>query len=130
MLETIIDLFRLVCKFYEVIKGSALHTYHSALVFTPTQQLLYKRHCQEMTHKAFWLRGGLTHWDPLISTSRHPKVKSVRFSQDGSQLASLAPQDIRFRDAMSGTPISCSNLGGYNTMLANDFSVAAVARTV
>src|SRR6266478_6244255 len=90
MRETTMDAFRLVSKFYEVIKASALHIYHSALVFTPTQPLLYKRHCKEMTHKACWLRGGLAQWDPLISASRHPVANFVtlKFSPDSSQLAS------------------------------------------
>src|SRR6266704_3667746 len=114
MREMITDTFRLVSKCYEVIKRSALHTYHSALVFTPTQQLLYQRHCKEMTHKACWLRGGLAQWDPLVATVSHPNATSVRFSRKscGSQLASLTSKDVRFWDAMSGTPISAPNLDG------------------
>jgi WD40 repeat protein len=126
MRETILDAFRFVSKFYELIKRSALHTYHSALVFTPIQQPLYKRHCEEMTHKACWLRGGLVQWDPLVATCRHPGTPSVRFSWDGSQLASLASKDTRFWDATSGTPISSSNLGEDDTILAADFSTVAI----
>src|SRR6266478_4642904 len=102
----IIDAFRFVSKFYELIKGSALHAYHSALVFTPTQQLLYKKHCTEMTHKACWLRGGLVQWDPQVATCHHPGRLSFRFSPDSSQLASLGRDNIQIWDAMSGTPIS------------------------
>src|SRR6266478_1019769 len=128
MRETTMDAFRLVSKFYEVIKASALHIYHSTLVFTPTQPLLYKRHCKEMTHKACWLRGGLAQWDPLISASRHPvaDLVALKFSRDSAQLATLTSKDIRFWDAMSGTPISCSNRGGGNIVLADDFSVIAI----
>jgi WD40 repeat protein len=126
MRETILDAFRLVSKFYEIVKRSALHTYHSALAFTPTQQPLYKRHCKEMTHKMFWPRGSLVRWDPVVATCDHPG--SVRFSWDGSQLASLASKDIRFWDAMSGTPISCTNLGRDDIILADDFSAVAMSR--
>ena len=129
MRETITDAFRLVCKCYEIIERSALHIYHSALVITPTEQLLYKRYCKEMTHKACWLRGGLAQWDPLIATVTHPsddpRHMSVMFSPDSSQLASLAQKEIRFWDALSGTPISSSKLGGDNIVLADDFSIAA-----
>jgi len=131
MREAIVDAFRLVCKCYEIINRSALHTYHSALVFTPTQQALYQRYCKEMTHKACWLRGGLAQWRPLVATVNHPGGGTsldftVRFSPDSSQLAPLTPKDIRFWDAISGTPISCSNLRGENITLADDFSVVAV----
>src|ERR1700760_2394006 len=102
MSETIIDAFRLICKFYEIIKRSALHTYHSALLFTPTEQHLYKRHCKEMTYKACWLRGGLAQWDPLVATVSDPSGGEcffLIFSRDSSQLASLTSDDIRFWDA-------------------------------
>src|ERR1700760_2368547 len=133
MSETIIDAFRLICKFYEIIKRSALHTYHSALLFTPAEQHLYKRHCKEMTYKACWLRGGLARWDPLIATVSHSQGGgirdfSVKFSWDGSQLASLTSKDIKFWDATSGTPISGFNFGGYNIVLADDFSIVAIPR--
>src|SRR6266478_6339449 len=128
--EAIVDAFRLVCKFYEVIKGSALHTYHSALVFAPTSQRLHKRYCKDMTYEAYWLQGGITQWDPLVATITYPGCEgenlTIKFSPDSSQLASLALHDIRFWDAMSGTPTSCSNLRGENITLADDFSVVAV----
>ena len=127
MREIIFDALRLVSRSYDLIRGSALHTYHSALGFTPTEQLLYKRHCKETTYKAFWLRGGLAQWDPLVATTSHPNEgehSSVTFSSDSSQLASLASKVVRFWDATSGTPIS--NLGGDNIALAGDFSVAAI----
>src|SRR6266478_1246128 len=125
MRKTITDAFRLVSRLYEVIKRSALHTYHSALVFAPTQQPLYERYFKEMTHKASWLRGGLAQWDPLVATVSHPEGHqdiSVRFSPDSSQLASLTSEGIGFWDAMSGTPISGSAFG----VLADDFSIVAM----
>src|ERR1700759_5070641 len=107
MREMINDTFRLVSKFYRVIQRSPLHTYHSALVFVPTQQFLYKSQCKEMTHKACWPRGGPAHWDPLVATLGHPSRDcSVRFSPDSSRLASFTQKDIRFWDATSGTPTS------------------------
>src|ERR1700759_3845279 len=117
------DTFRLDSKFYEVIERSPLHTYHSALVFVPTQQFLYKRQRKEMTHNACWLRGGLAHWDPLIATFTHPsELRSIRFSPDSSQLASFTQKAIRLWDAMSGTPISVPNWEGSGIVLADNFS--------
>src|SRR6201995_2937184 len=129
MHEIFTDMFRLVCKSYKIIQRSALHTYHSALVFAPTQQLLFKRHCKEMTHKARWLRGGLAQWDPVVATVSHPNhtwtwIGVPKFSRDSSQLATLTKEDTRFWDAMSGTPISCSR--GDFTVLADDFSIVAI----
>src|SRR6201995_617698 len=129
MHEIFTDMFRLVCKSYKIIQRSALHTYHSALVFAPRQQLLYKRHCKEMTHKARWLRGSLAQWDPLVATMYHPigsQIRSVRFSPDSSQLASWTEQDMTFWNAPSGTPIPCPNLDGDNIALADDFSIVAI----
>src|ERR1700759_1869350 len=132
MLAMITDAFRLASNWYEAIKQSALHTYHSVLIFPPTLQPLYKSHCEELTHKTCWLRGGPAQWDSLVATVFHPiddeDLYSVWFSRDSSQLASLAPSDMRFWDAMSGTPVSYSNLGGDSIVLADDFSIAAIPR--
>ncbi|KIL56976.1 hypothetical protein M378DRAFT_423632, partial [Amanita muscaria Koide BX008] len=40
--ELLSDALRFIGKFYELIKRSALHTYYSALPFTPSDSLLYR----------------------------------------------------------------------------------------
>ena len=79
--------FCLVCKWYEVIEQSALHTYHSALVFTPTQQHLYKRHCKEMAYKACWRTFTQLHSVAFSSGLLAAAMKKISLSGTGKHFA-------------------------------------------
>ncbi|KIL59908.1 hypothetical protein M378DRAFT_84476, partial [Amanita muscaria Koide BX008] len=91
LIQLLSDALRFISKFYELIKRLALHTYYSALPFSPTSSLLYRRYIKEARHYLCGIEGGLEKWDALIAilSSHSPTTFSlVRFGPDGRLFAS------------------------------------------
>ncbi|KIL56352.1 hypothetical protein M378DRAFT_1038447, partial [Amanita muscaria Koide BX008] len=77
------DALRFISKFYEIIKRSALHTYYSALPFTPADTLLYHQYIKEAEHRICSIEGGPEKWDALVAELRHERsVQVIKFSLD------------------------------------------------
>ncbi|KIL54672.1 hypothetical protein M378DRAFT_49252, partial [Amanita muscaria Koide BX008] len=71
--------------FYEIIKRSALHTYYSALPFTPADTLLYHQYIKEAEHRICSIEGGPEKWDALVAALRHERsVQVIKFSLDST----------------------------------------------
>ncbi|KIL66521.1 hypothetical protein M378DRAFT_75235, partial [Amanita muscaria Koide BX008] len=110
------DALQFISKFYEIIKRSALHTYYSALPFTPTDSLLYHRYIKEAEHKICSVEGGPEKWDALVATLRHQSVDAIKFSLDSTLFLSCSngcvdeyrkyeQGTLNIWDAATGTPI-------------------------
>ncbi|KAM6491774.1 hypothetical protein JOM56_012814 [Amanita muscaria] len=79
--ELLLDALRFISKFYEIINQSALHTYHSALPFSPTDSLLYRRYIRETEHNTCCIDGGPEKWDALVAIlNLGSKVYDIKFS--------------------------------------------------
>ncbi|KIL56290.1 hypothetical protein M378DRAFT_39682, partial [Amanita muscaria Koide BX008] len=89
------DALRFIGKFYELIKRSALHTYYSALPFTPSDSLLYRRYIKDAVDNACSIEGGPEKWDALLyNVQTHSFIStlpfgatSIAFSPDCTRLA-------------------------------------------
>ncbi|KIL55312.1 hypothetical protein M378DRAFT_91067, partial [Amanita muscaria Koide BX008] len=129
------DALRFISKFYEIIKRSALHTYYSALPFTPTDTLLYHRYIKEAEHNICNIEGGPEKWDGLVAKMRHTQfVDVIKFSLDSTLFLSYCTRlavgdfndnvnlwDIRGIDASS--PPSKRNANAVTTLaLSRDCS--------
>ncbi|KIL60452.1 hypothetical protein M378DRAFT_917340 [Amanita muscaria Koide BX008] len=124
------DGLRFICKFYEIIERSAHHTYCSALLFTPTESLLYRRYIDEALHlHGFNVSGIPNQWDALIANLRHINVQNIQFSPDSTMFVSWNSEwkaVLKVWDAVTGTPISTIKGGTYSTFaIANDLSTVA-----
>ncbi|KAF9503231.1 hypothetical protein BS47DRAFT_1322867 [Hydnum rufescens UP504] len=89
----------------ELIRGSALQVYHSALAFTPYDTALYKTYSKDVKSCIRVLQGVEAQWPQSLSTlSGHSHgVYSVAFSPNGLQLASGSEEGTLYLwDAMSG----------------------------
>ncbi|KIL63369.1 hypothetical protein M378DRAFT_677182 [Amanita muscaria Koide BX008] len=128
------DALRFISKFYEIINRSILHTYYSALPFTPTDSLLYRRSIKEAEHDRCGIEGGPKKWDALVTMLNHGEhVHGIKFSLDSALLFSYSREylvgDIRkekiFKiwDAATGTPIS--TISGHSFAVTNGFSTVA-----
>ncbi|KIL57153.1 hypothetical protein M378DRAFT_16425 [Amanita muscaria Koide BX008] len=129
------DALHFISKFYEIIKRSALHTYYSALPFTPTNSLLYHRYIKEAEHNICSVEGGPEKWDGfVVANLRHEEyVEVIKFSLDSTLFLSCfngyVDEGIRKQgklkiwDAATGTPIS--TIPGDRFAVANDFSTVA-----
>ncbi|KIL56412.1 hypothetical protein M378DRAFT_89368, partial [Amanita muscaria Koide BX008] len=128
------DTLCFISKFYEIIKRSALHTYYSALPFTPTNSLLYHQYIKEAEDNICSIKGGPEKWDGLVAKLRHERrVEVIKFSLDSTLLVSYfeeyvdrygsEPGKLNIWDAATGTPIS--TIPGHRFAVANDFSTVA-----
>ncbi|KIL56376.1 hypothetical protein M378DRAFT_89420, partial [Amanita muscaria Koide BX008] len=105
--QLLLDALRFISKFYELIERSALHTYHSALPFTPTDSLLYRRYIKEARHNICSIEDGLEKWDVLVANLNHgEQVGVVKFSVDSTLFVSCSKGKSKIWDATTGTPIS------------------------
>ncbi|KIL62309.1 hypothetical protein M378DRAFT_795001 [Amanita muscaria Koide BX008] len=118
------DALHFIEKFYGVIKRSALHTYHSALPFTPTNSLLYRRYIKDAAHNICTIEGGPENWDALVANMSHGgPVDIIKFSLASTLFVSCSQRKLKIWDAVTGTPIS--TIPGHRFTVANDFSTVA-----
>ncbi|KIL65667.1 hypothetical protein M378DRAFT_10761 [Amanita muscaria Koide BX008] len=122
------DASRFMPKFYEVVNRSALHTYYSALPFTPTDSLLYARYIEEAVHNICDIEGGPENWDAHVANLRHEEyVEVIKFSLDSALFVSCTEQceqgKLKIWDAATGVPIS--TIPGHRFAVANNFSTFA-----
>ncbi|KAM6496583.1 hypothetical protein JOM56_007056 [Amanita muscaria] len=117
------DALRFIGKFYELINRSALHTYHSALPFTPSL-LLYRRYIKDAVHNICSIEGGPENWDALVANLSHGEpVNIIKFSLASALFVSCSQGKWKIWDAVTGTPIS--TIPGHRFAVANDFSTVA-----
>ncbi|KIL55848.1 hypothetical protein M378DRAFT_560771 [Amanita muscaria Koide BX008] len=126
------DGLRFISKFYDIIERSALHTYYSALLFTPTNSLLYRRYIDEALHRGCNVIGMPNQWDALIANLSHGStVNNVQFSLDSTMFVSwnnvtkFNKAILKVWDAVTGTPISTIKGDRCSFAIANDFSTVA-----
>ncbi|KIL55631.1 hypothetical protein M378DRAFT_173474 [Amanita muscaria Koide BX008] len=125
------DALRFISKFYETIKRSALHTYCSALPFTATDSLLYRRYNKDAVDNICGIEGGPEKWDALVANLSHGEpVNVVKFSLDSTLFVSWSEdhrtdvqRKLKIWDAVTGTPIS--TVPGHRFAVDNDFSTVA-----
>ncbi|KIL64864.1 hypothetical protein M378DRAFT_162714 [Amanita muscaria Koide BX008] len=115
---------RFVIRFYGTIEHSALHTYYSALPFTPTESHLYGRYHKETLHNFCQVLGGAERWDALLAAPNHGEdVHHVGFSLDNTIFASCGAGMLKFWDAATGTPASQIPVDSF--AVSSDFSTVA-----
>ncbi|KIL58540.1 hypothetical protein M378DRAFT_86348, partial [Amanita muscaria Koide BX008] len=123
------DALRFISKFNEIIKRSALHTYYSALPFTPTNSLLYHRYIKEAEHNICSVEGGPEKWDALVANLRHGEpVDAIKFSLDSTLLVSwLSDRTVWLWDSGNAELIDRFDgfdLGFYNEHRSRDIPPA------
>ncbi|KIL56203.1 hypothetical protein M378DRAFT_172913 [Amanita muscaria Koide BX008] len=128
------DALRFISKSYAVINRSALHTYYSALPFSPTSSLLYRRYIKEARHNICGIEGAAEYWDALVASLSHGEgVDVIKFALDSTLFFSCSEEcvdgpirkegKLKIWDAATGTPIS--TIPGQRFAVTNDFSTVA-----
>ena len=86
--EILNDAYRQLALFYNIIRSSALHVYHSALNFAPPGTRLYRTYSSKFPDKI--VAGRVQkHWGPLVTVlTGLSEVEVVSFSPDGTRLVS------------------------------------------
>ena len=97
-LDLLNDTYRFVFSHHQTISESAMHTYYSALPFTPHDTRLYHLYEQEASHSITVLQGLSPEWTSCLSTvSLHVDILSI--SPDGMWLALGEFRTIMILDA-------------------------------
>ncbi|KIM73999.1 hypothetical protein PILCRDRAFT_39996, partial [Piloderma croceum F 1598] len=105
LLDLIDDCERFVLRSFDGIKQSAMHTYHSALSWTPTSspiRLLYER---ELMTKTKLVNAVSPTWDAcirIIPLAVGVSVEAVVFSPSGALIAAHGEYCMKVFDAMTG----------------------------
>ena len=88
-LELLNDTYRFLFSHHETISESAMHTYYSALPFTPHNTRLYHLYEQETSHSITVLQGLNPAWTSCLSTRSffRPGQSILSVSPDGMWLA-------------------------------------------
>jgi WD40 repeat protein len=85
---SVIDGYRFLLYFFDMIQESVAHLYHSALPFAPKTLLWDMYRAQETSVEARILQGREPKWTPLIRTVSLPGWGCVvKYSHDGRMLA-------------------------------------------
>ncbi|KIL56969.1 hypothetical protein M378DRAFT_39914, partial [Amanita muscaria Koide BX008] len=95
------DALRFIGKFYERIKRSALHTYYSALPFTPSDSLLYRRYIKDAVDNVCSIEGGAEKWDTVVANTSHGDgVNIIKFSLASTLFVSCSQNRLKIWDAL------------------------------
>ncbi|KAF8220379.1 WD40 repeat-like protein [Tricholoma matsutake] len=102
--ELINDCKRLIHESFHTLCTASLHTYYSALVWTPLNSLLRATYEHELVDVVKPLSPICHQWSPCLQTlEAHAVVLSVAFSQDGGKIISgCADYTVRLWDAVTG----------------------------
>ncbi|KIM76258.1 hypothetical protein PILCRDRAFT_12869 [Piloderma croceum F 1598] len=116
------DCERFVREFFAILSTSALQTYHSALIFTPSETLFHKMYRHELPLATRMQNMCETKWNSCLRTMEgHSNViMSVTFSPDGTHIVSGSyDSTLRIWDALSGAHL--------NTLKGHSDGVTSVA---
>ena len=106
-LDLLNDAYRFLLSHHQAISESAMHTYYSALPFTPHNTRLYHLYEQETSHSITVLQGLSSTWTSCLSTLslfRGGNILSI--SPDGMWLAAGQHRKIMILDAQT-TAFQC-----------------------
>ena len=107
LLNTIKDCFYFVTKFFEPIKVSATHIYHSALELSPPSSII-RRLYYHQRHNPFprVVHGWLESWDECTHFSYAFDIISHTWSPCGRFVALQTEEAVEIRDALSSERLS------------------------
>ena len=107
LLNTVRDCFHFVTKFFEPIKVSATHIYHSALELSPPSSII-RRLYYHQRHNPFprMIHGWLEPWDECTHLSGARNYISHTWSPCGRFVALQTQEAVEIRDALSSEQLS------------------------
>ena len=106
------DCERLILEYFDIIRGSPSHIYHSALPFSPSLSWLRECYKSEIAREVRVVMGLPDRWDACSRTiplSQHPSA----FAYWGNSIAVGVKTDVVILDAITGTRTSV--LHGHKT---------------
>ena len=100
------DASRFLSHHGDTISFNALHVYHSALPFTPTETLLREVYAHELETSVKAPHGVEQEWDPTVMVMRcEAPIYSVSLSPNGQFIAATGSKSIEIRDTLIGSSV-------------------------
>ena len=100
------DVFRFLSYNADVISFNALHIYHSALPFTPTETQLRKFYAHELETSVKTLHGVERGWDPTLMVMRfNAPIYRFSWSPNGRFIAAAGSEFVQIRDTLIGSSV-------------------------
>ncbi|KAI9439119.1 hypothetical protein H4582DRAFT_117919 [Lactarius indigo] len=101
------DAFRFLSYHADTISFNALHVYHSALPFTPTETQLRKMYAHELETSVKASQGVDPGWDPTMMVMRcnQAPVWGISWSPNGRFIAAAGSKSIEIRDTLIGSSV-------------------------
>ncbi|KAH9024229.1 hypothetical protein EDB84DRAFT_1273963, partial [Lactarius hengduanensis] len=100
------DASRFLSYHADTISFNALHVYHSALPFTPTETQLRKIYAYELETSVKAQRGVEQEWDPTVMVMRFKApICRISFSPNGQFIAADGLKSIEIRDILIGSSV-------------------------
>jgi WD40 repeat protein len=102
------DCERFILRFFKPMASSAMHVYHSALVWCPTSSLTRGIYRSQLAVEAQLVNGLDPTWDDCIRTIQvHRGVYQVLLSHKGTLIAALRRHSLDILDAIMGACLAC-----------------------
>src|SRR5882757_985430 len=99
LLDMTADCLRFVTQFFDVIRQSAPHVYHSALLLAPQSSVVRKLYGNQISSAARVVNGIPSSWDSRAVTYKTTnEVSCVAWSQCG-QFIALSSDSVEIRDS-------------------------------
>jgi WD40 repeat protein len=103
LLKLVDDCERFILKFFDVIKESAMHIYHSALAWSPMSSLTRQLYQSQMMEEVKLVNGIDAQWDACIrAIPIHDYPIGIVFSHKGSALAVVSSWGVKIFETATG----------------------------
>jgi WD40 repeat protein len=104
LLNLIDDFERFILRFFDIIKESAMHIYHSALPWSPTLSLIRELYGRQMMREVMLVNATDAHWNSCIRTIPFDGADPicVVFSPKGSALAVASYKGVKIFETATG----------------------------
>jgi hypothetical protein len=105
-MDLVNDALRFVSHHAETISFNALHVYHSALPFTPTETQLRILYAHELETSVKAPHGVERRWDPTVMIMRFKApIYGVSWSPSGRFIAAAGSEFVEIRDRLVGSSV-------------------------
>ncbi|KAH9059409.1 hypothetical protein EDB83DRAFT_2387554 [Lactarius deliciosus] len=106
LVDLVNDAFRFLSYHADTISFNALHIYHSALPFTPTETQLRNIYAHELERSAKILNGVERGWAPTMMVMRFKApIWGVSWSPNGQFVAAVGSKSIEIRESIIGSSV-------------------------
>jgi hypothetical protein len=106
MADLVNDALRFLSYHADTISFNALHVYHSALPFTPTETQLRKIYAHELETSVKAPHGIERRWDPIVMIMRFKApIYGISWSPNGRFIAAAGSKFIEIRDTFIGSSV-------------------------